>query len=75
MKRATENSMGWRLIASGLLLFVWACTLNPEASLNHEPKTRESAMNNEHQSDSPPAIPPIDAAATAKVETATFGLG
>lgn len=75
MKRAAENSMGWRPMAFGLFLFVWACTLNPEAPLNHEPTTRKSAMNNEHQSDLPPIIPPIDAAAAAEVETATFGLG
>jgi len=47
-----------------------------DSQANHESKTTEATMNlaQEIETDAP-AIPPIDAAAPAVFETASFGLG
>ncbi len=64
------------LFLLGMSYFLWACSPTMDSQANHESKTTEAAMNPapiiETES---PAIPPIDAAAPAVFETASFGLG
>jgi hypothetical protein len=60
----------------GMMSFLWACSPTMDSQANHESKTTETAMNLAHKIETEsPAIPPIDAAAPAIFETASFGLG
>jgi hypothetical protein len=59
-----------------MLAILWACSpkMNPQADDAIQPS--EDSMNLAHQiQPESPVIPPIDAAAPAVYETASFGLG
>ena len=76
MKKRGCTTGVWCLFFLGLLSFLWACSQTMDSQANHESKTTEATMNlaQEIETDAP-AIPPIDAAAPAVFETASFGLG
>jgi len=59
-----------------LSLLLWACQQNKASSADGAFPSKERTMNAEpHTNSIPPAIPPIDMAAPASYETASFGLG
>lgn len=60
----------------GMLSLLWACSPTIDSQANHDSKKTEAAMNLAYKTETEsPAIPPIDGAAPAVVETASFGLG
>ena len=66
----------WCLFFLGMLSFLWACSPTMDSQANHESKTTEATMNLAYKTETESsAIPPIDAAAPAVFETASFGLG
>jgi hypothetical protein len=76
MKMTVWLKMNWPFIILGLSIFAGGgCSLNPETRLNHNPSTKEAAMNLDQKAAAPIKIPMIDTAAPVEVETATFGLG
>jgi hypothetical protein len=58
------------LLASG-----WSCSQNLETHGASEVKERSMTLLENNRQPSPPVLPPIDTAAPAVFETATFGLG
>jgi hypothetical protein len=66
----------WCLLFTGILSLLWACSPAMDSQAGQESKTREAAMNLALKTETDSlAIPPIDAAAPAVFETASFGLG
>lgn len=66
----------WCLFFTGIFFLLLACSPTMDSQVGQESKTTEAAMNLalKTETDSP-VIPPIDAAAPAVFETASFGLG
>ena len=76
MKKCCSVNVIGRLIIIGMLLPLWACSPAMDAAVDHESETTEDPMKLAHQVNTDlAAIPPIDAAAPARFETASFGLG
>jgi hypothetical protein len=76
MKKRCCTTRLWCLFFLGMLSFLWACSPTMDSQASHESKTTEADMNLAHKIETEsPAIPAIDAAAPAIVETASFGLG
>ena len=75
MRNISWLRIGWPLIVVVPFLILGACSVNPETSSRHETNVGEDFMKNEQGVASITTLPPIDAAAPAEVETATFGLG
>ncbi len=76
MKKSCCTTGKWCLFFMGMLSLLWACSPTMGSLAGQEPKTTEAAMNLAFKTETDSlAIPPIDAAAPANVETASFGLG
>ena len=76
MKKRNCMDAIWWLSLFGMLSFLWACSPSMDTQASHESKTTEVDMNLAYKIETEsPAIPAIDAAAPAVVETASFGLG
>ena len=76
MKKRCCTIGKWCLFYLGMLSFLGACSPAMDSQTNHEAKTMETSMNLAYKTETDaPAIPPIDAAAPAVFETASFGLG
>jgi hypothetical protein len=76
MKKRCCTTGKWCLFLLGILSFLGACSPTMDSQANHEAKTTEAAMSLAYKTETDaPAIPPIDAAAPAVFETASFGLG
>ena len=77
MTMIQQRSLRFAMIpALGVLLLLGACTRADTSGSGAQPPLKESTMTSQTQTFAPrTAIPPIDAAAPAEVETATFGLG
>lgn len=74
-KKCCNRTIGWLLFVS-MSLFVWVGTAAATSQINQRSKTTEDSMSHAFQSAvDVTAIPPIDAAAPAITETASFGLG
>ena len=76
MKKRYGMDAIWCLSLLGMLTFLWACSPTVDTQASHESRKTEADMNLAHNLETEsPAIPAIDAAAPAVVETASFGLG
>lgn len=76
MKKRGCTTAKWCLFFISMLSFLGACSPTMDSPTNHEAKTTEASMNLAYKTKTDaPAIPPIDAAAPAVFETASFGLG
>ncbi len=76
MKKRCCTTGKWCLFFLGILLLLGACSQAMDSQASHEAKSTEAAMNLAYKTKTDAlAIPPIDAAAPAVFETASFGLG
>jgi len=76
MDRRHWMKTAWRLGLLGMMTILWACSPAMDSRTGHDSTAKENDMNLAYQIETePPAIPPIDAAAPAVFETASFGLG
>ncbi len=76
MKKRCCTTGKWCLFFVGVLSLLWAFYPTMGSQAGQEPKTTEAAMNLAFKTETDIlAIPPIDAAAPANFETASFGLG
>lgn len=62
------------LFLLGLALIIMGCSPGTGTQVNQATKTKEGAMEHAYNTESA-TIPPIDAKAPTKYETASFGLG
>ena len=72
MKKISFSNIFLWFILSGVVLFLTSCS--PATPENQGAKTDMDSINLAKKIE-PRPIPPIDAAATSHVETASFGLG
>jgi PBP1b-binding outer membrane lipoprotein LpoB len=75
MKFILSRYLRWTLAAVFLFFFTGSCSQNPEAAPVQDPSMKEANMPFDQKTAGLKSIPPIDAAAPAALETATFGLG
>ena len=76
MKKRCCTTGKWCLFFISMLSFLGACSQAMDSQASHEAKSTEAGMNLAYKTETDaPAIPPIDAAAPAVFETASFGLG
>jgi PBP1b-binding outer membrane lipoprotein LpoB len=76
MKLANMKAMIVRcLLALGMVVLAGGCSSDPAPEGKQAPPTTEDSMNSANSTAVAAPIPPIDAAASAVYETASFRLG
>ncbi len=76
MKKRCCTTGKWCLVLTGILSLLWAGSPMMDAQAGQESKKTEAAMNLALKTETNSlANPPIDTAAPAVFETASFGLG
>jgi PBP1b-binding outer membrane lipoprotein LpoB len=76
MKSRNRTRIVWVTCITGITLILSSCSPGMRAEESPAAETQEDTMHLAAQTETQPAaIPPIDAAVPATIETAAFGLG